>query len=122
MATSMRRGIRLQSLASTLQCSCRALVRRVRVAVVLGAQGGRALRRTLGAVDPGARLAVAREPEGALVVDWQIFLLGMVAVSIVATAVRAIAREDLEERNAAAKAVATSSVTATAPSEQQRRA
>lgn len=122
MATSMRRGIRLQSLASTLQCSCRALVRRVRVSVVLGAQGGRALRRTLGAVDPGARLAVAREPEGALVVDWQIFLLGMVAVSIVATAVRAIAREDLEERNAAAKAVATSSVTATAPSEQQRRA
>ena len=31
-------------------------------------------------------------------VDWPIFVLGMIAVSIVVTAVRAIAREDLAAR------------------------
>ena len=37
-------------------------------------------------------------------VDWPIFVLGLVAVSIVLTAVRAIAREDLVARTTTANA------------------
>ncbi len=33
-------------------------------------------------------------------VDWPIFVLGLLAVSIVATAVRAVAREDMTVRTA----------------------
>lgn len=53
---------------------------------------------------------------------WSIFLIGMVAVSIVATAVRAIAREDLEARTVAASAVSIPSGMRdpTAPPDQPR--
>lgn len=41
-------------------------------------------------------------------VDWPIFVLGMIAVSIVVTAVRAIAREDLAARTTTTRAATDS--------------
>ncbi len=45
-------------------------------------------------------------------VDWPIFVLGLVAVSIVMTAVRAIAREDLDARTTTAAGTARATTAA----------
>ncbi len=52
-------------------------------------------------------------------VDWPIFVLGLVAVSIVMTAVRAIAREDLDARTTTG--ARTPSAATDAPPAERRR-